>query len=88
LYPADRPGGLRLFYDPVEQLMMHGYYVHLPHRSEYSYGLLYSESRLGSLIAIGKGEVPAEHWYRMARTFQRDFDLAVAIAQGPYHQDR
>ena len=64
----------RFFYDPVEQLMMHGYYVHLPHRSEYSYGLLYSEARLGSLIAIGKGEAPVEHWYRMARTFPRHFD--------------
>jgi hypothetical protein len=21
-----------VFYDPVDQLMMHGYYVHLPHR--------------------------------------------------------
>ncbi|MDS4028918.1 MAG: glucoamylase family protein [Candidatus Contendobacter sp.] len=64
----------RFFYDPVEQLMMHGYYVHLPHRSEYSYGLLYSEARLGSLIAIGKGEAPVEHWYRMARTFPAHFD--------------
>ena len=64
----------RFFYDPVERLMMHGYYVHLPHRSEYSYGLLYSEARLGSLIAIGKGEAPVEHWYRMARTFPASFD--------------
>ncbi len=64
----------RFFYDPVEQLMMHGYYVNLPQRSEYSYGLLYSEARLGSLIAIGKGEAPAEHWYRMARTFPASFD--------------
>ncbi len=64
----------RFFYDPVEQLMMHGYYVHLPHRSEYSYGLLYSEARLGSLIAIGKGEAPVEHWYRMARTFPASYD--------------
>ena len=63
----------RFFYDPVEQLMMHGYYVNLPYRSEYSYGLLYSEARLGSLIAIGKGEAPQEHWFRMARTFPRSF---------------
>ncbi|MCP5124705.1 MAG: DUF3131 domain-containing protein [Gammaproteobacteria bacterium] len=63
-----------VFYDPVDQLMMHGYYVHLPHRAEFNYGLLYSEARLGSLIAIGKGEVPEEHWYRMARTFPRYFD--------------
>ena len=62
-----------VFYDPVDQLMMHGYYVHLPHRAEFNYGLLYSEARLGSLIAIGKGHVPAEHWYRMARTFPRYF---------------
>ncbi|MBL8260548.1 MAG: DUF3131 domain-containing protein [Candidatus Competibacteraceae bacterium] len=64
----------RFFYDPVEQLMMHGYYVNLPQRAEYSYGMLYSEARLGSLIAIGKGEAPAEHWYRMARTFPASFD--------------
>lgn len=62
-----------VFYDPVDQLMMHGYYVHLPHRAEYNYGLLYSEARLGSLIAIGKGDVPEEHWRRMARTFPRHF---------------
>ncbi len=54
--------------------MMHGYYVNLPQRSEYSYGMLYSEARLGSLIAIGKGEAPAEHWYRMARTFPVSYD--------------
>ena len=64
----------RFFYDPVERLMMHGYYVNLPQRSEYSYGLLYSEARLGSLIAIGKGDAPGEHWYRMARTFPASFD--------------
>ena len=64
----------RFFYDPVEQWMMHGYYVNLSHRSEYSYGLLYTEARLGSLIAIGKGDVPEEHWFRMARTFPRAFD--------------
>lgn len=63
----------RFFYDPVEQVMMHGYYVNLPYRSEYSYGLLYSEARLGSLMAMGKGQVPLEHWFRMARTFPRSF---------------
>ncbi|MDS4041489.1 MAG: glucoamylase family protein [Candidatus Competibacter sp.] len=67
-------GDYRVFYDPVQQLMMHGYYTNLPYRSEYSYGLLYSEARLGSLIAIGKGDAPEEHWYRMARTFPRHFD--------------
>ncbi|HCB14898.1 MAG TPA: hypothetical protein DEP36_15220 [Gammaproteobacteria bacterium] len=73
----------QVFYDPADQLMMHGYYVHLPHRAEYNYGLLYSEARLGSLIAIGKGDVPEEHWYRMARTFPRYFDWQ---SQSPKHR--
>ncbi|MBK8536186.1 MAG: hypothetical protein IPL59_14285 [Candidatus Competibacteraceae bacterium] len=33
--------------------------------------MLYSEARLGSLIAIGKGDAPEEHWFRMARSFRR-----------------
>lgn len=56
-------------YDPVEQLMSHGYYANLRYPSEYHYGLLYSESRIGSLIAIGKGDVPEAHWFQMWRTF-------------------
>ena len=66
-------GDYGFFYDPVERWMMHGYYVNLNHRSEYSYGLLYTEARLGSLIAIGKGDVPQEHWFRLIRTFPRHF---------------
>lgn len=61
----------RFFYDPVEQWMMHGYYFNLGQRSEYSYGLFYTEARLGSLIAIGKGDVPEAHWYRLIRTLPR-----------------
>ncbi len=61
-------GDYRTFYDDVTRQMSHGYYVNVPVRSEYHYGLLYTEARLGSLIAIGKGDVPEEHWYRLART--------------------
>ena len=59
----------RFFYDPTAQRMSHGYYVHRASRSVYHYGVLYAESRLGSLIAIGKGDVPEAHWFRMVRTF-------------------
>jgi hypothetical protein len=59
----------RFFYDPTAQRMSHGYYVHRASRSVYHYGVFYAESRLGSLIAIGKGDVPEEHWFRMVRTF-------------------
>lgn len=57
------------FYDPTRQLMSHGYYVHRASRSLFHYGVFYAESRLGSLIGIGKGDVPEEHWFRMVRTF-------------------
>jgi hypothetical protein len=60
----------RFFYDERLGRMAHGYWVHRESPSRYHYGMLYAESRLGSLIAIGKGDVPEEHWYRMARTMQ------------------
>jgi hypothetical protein len=59
----------RFFYDPARGRMSHGYWVHLGARSRYHYGVLYAESRLGSVIAIGKGDVPPAHWFRMTRTF-------------------
>ena len=62
-------GDYRFFYDARRQRMSHGYWVHLAARSQFHYGMLYAESRLGSLIAIGKGDVPEEHWFRMIRTF-------------------
>jgi hypothetical protein len=62
-------GDYRFFYDDVAQQMSHGYYVNVPTRSEYHYGLLYTEPRLGSLIAIGKGDVPEEHWFALVRTY-------------------
>jgi hypothetical protein len=59
----------QFFYDAKAQRMSHGYYVHRRARSLFHYGVLYAESRLGSLIAIGKGDVPERHWFRMVRTF-------------------
>jgi hypothetical protein len=57
------------FYDPVKRQLSHGYYVNLEKRSPYHYGVLYTEARLGSLIAIGKGDVPPTHWFHMVRTY-------------------
>lgn len=57
-------------YDPELGQMTHGYSVHSRRRSREHYGMLYAESRLGSLIAIGEGEVPPQHWYRMLRTLR------------------
>jgi len=59
----------RLFYDPAVGRMTHGYWVQRGAPSRYHYGVLYAESRLGSVIAIGMGDVPEEHWFRTVRTF-------------------
>lgn len=66
-------GDYRFFYDDRWQLMSHGFYVNLNSRASYHYGSLYSEARLGSLIAIGKGEAPEAHWFAMARTFPNEY---------------
>ncbi|MBI5504127.1 MAG: hypothetical protein HY899_04975 [Deltaproteobacteria bacterium] len=58
------------FYNARDNLMAHGYYVNLEALSVYQYGAFYTEARLGSLIAIGKGDAPIEHWYAMRRAFR------------------
>jgi hypothetical protein len=62
----------RFFYDAHMKQMSHGYYVEHGERASYHYGSLYSEARLGSLIAIGKGDIPTEHWFAMYRTYPNE----------------
>jgi hypothetical protein len=57
------------FYDRATEQISHGYDVDPGVRSPYHYGMLYTEARLGSLIAIGKGDVPEAQWFTMVRTF-------------------
>jgi hypothetical protein len=57
------------FYDPARQQMRHGYYVHTGTFSPFHYGMWFTEARLGSLLAIGKGDVPRRHWFAMVRTY-------------------
>lgn len=61
------------FYDPVEGQMYHGFYTNINYYSEYHYGAFYTEPRAISYLAIGKGDVPAEHWFMLARTFSEDW---------------
>ncbi len=62
----------RFFYDEKLGLLSHGYFVHRRARSRYHYGVLYTEARLGALLAVGKGEVPEATWFRMVRTYPAD----------------
>ena len=63
-----------MFWDPQQQQMSHGFFVDGRGRSPYHYATLYTEARVGSLIAIGKGDVPESHWFHMLRTFPPDCD--------------
>lgn len=72
------------FYDVARGQMRHGYYVQPGAYSPFHYGMLFTEARVGSLLAIGKGDVPRAHWYAMVRTYppgchwQRQQPLAAA----------
>jgi hypothetical protein len=59
----------RFFYDDALGLLSHGYFVHRRTRSRYHYGVLYTEARLGALLAVGRGDVPERVWFDMVRTF-------------------
>lgn len=67
-------GHFDFFYDPVDRQMYHGYYAHLKVYSDYHYGVFYTEPRAISYMAIGRGDVPVEHWFGgMIRTFPEEF---------------
>jgi hypothetical protein len=72
----------RFFYDPRLRRMRHGYWTHTGAPSRFHYGMLYTEARLGSLLAIGKGDVPATHWFAMVRTFPAGCRWQRQVPQG------
>ncbi len=56
------------YYDEVEGQFYHGFFDNLDVYSEYHYGTFYSEARTSSLMALGRNDVPLEHWFMMHRT--------------------
>ncbi len=57
----------RFLYDEDRQLFSIGYRERDGELDASRYDLLASEARLASLVAIAKGDVPAEHWFRLGR---------------------
>ncbi len=83
--PAGRliqDGDYGWLYDPALGLMSHGYYVNLGCPSQYHYGLLYTEARVLSLIAIGKGDVPEAHWFSLEHTLPPEESWQTQAPQG------
>jgi cyclic beta-1,2-glucan synthetase len=54
-------------FDAKRKLFSIGYRVNEHQLDEGRYDLLASESRLGSYLAAAKGDVPADHWFRLGR---------------------
>ena len=60
---------MRFLYDPKRKLFAIGYNVSTDRLDGSSYDLLASEARLGSFVAIARGDVPLEHWFSMGRPY-------------------
>ncbi|MDR3629118.1 MAG: glucoamylase family protein [Desulfocapsaceae bacterium] len=60
---------MRFLYAPKRKLFAIGYNVSTNRLDNSSYDLLASESRLGSFIAIARGDVPLEHWFSLSRPY-------------------
>jgi hypothetical protein len=75
------------FFDERTGQMSHGYYVDRRERSLYHYATFYTEARIGSLIAIGKGDVPEGHWFRMVRTFPEDCTWQTQAPRGRHPKE-
>jgi cyclic beta-1,2-glucan synthetase len=57
----------KFLFDVERKLFTIGYNVNASRSDDSYYDLLASEARLASFVAIAKGDVPQEHWFRMGR---------------------
>ncbi|WP_089609262.1 GH36-type glycosyl hydrolase domain-containing protein [Dehalobacterium formicoaceticum] len=55
-------------YEANRQLFSLGYHVEEEKLTDSYYDLLASEARITSFLAIARGEVPAEHWFRLGKS--------------------
>jgi len=72
---------MQFVFDAQRRLFAIGYQVGGPLNVTAHYDLLASEARLGSLVAIAKGDVPVEHWLALGRPYTSD-DGQVLLSWG------
>jgi cyclic beta-1,2-glucan synthetase len=60
---------MRFLYDTDRRLFSIGYNVTEARLDHAYYDLLASEARLGSFVAIARGDVPTDHWFAMSRPY-------------------
>ena len=69
-------------YDSAVGQLRVGYDDEKKELTGYHYGLLNTEARIASLIAIGKNDIPEEHWYKIYRTLPEDWKWQKQKPQG------
>lgn len=72
------------FFDPQNGQIRLGYEAEEGRMAPYHYGLLATEARMISLVAIGKGDLPATHWFRVYRTLPKEWTWQRQLPQGGY----
>jgi cellobiose phosphorylase len=65
----DRAMEMGFLYDPERRLFAIGYNIAEQRLDHSYYDLLASEARVGSFVAIARGDVPTEHWWALGRPF-------------------
>jgi len=71
-----------LLYDDIIGQLYLGYEADKDKLSDYHYGMIATEPRLTSFIAIGKGDISKGHWFRIYRTLPSSWDWQRQIPKG------
>jgi cyclic beta-1,2-glucan synthetase len=70
----------RMLYDSHRQLFSIGYNLNEGRLDRSYYDLLASECRLASYLAVAKGDVPQEHWFRLGRALAATHNGRVLVS--------
>lgn len=71
-------------YDNNIDRLYGGFDVEQNQYTNHHYGTLYSETRMASYVAIGKGDVPSDHWWKLDRTAPEEFDWQRQVPKGKF----
>ncbi len=69
-----------MLYDPHRQLFSIGFNLSEGTLDRSFYDLIASECRLASFLAVAKGDVPQEHWFRLGRSLTKTADGRALVS--------
>ncbi|HEY0759710.1 MAG TPA: glucoamylase family protein [Acidisarcina sp.] len=66
--------------EPGRGLLSIGYEVETEKLHTACYDMLASEARIATFIAVAKGEIPQQSWFKLGRTHTRAFDRSILLS--------